>query len=216
MSAPSKARTIQLVKVQPEERLATTSGLNLAPSLVTGCCEAKGMGYWAATQVKGLSPVITIVSEADVVHVCGRQYSHNRYWRGYVGPTGSETVARYQKDSVGTREAQGVLHYGVCNSKPIDGELLQMALWESDQPIVPMKQGNACGGKGLAGEPLVWGHFLCTQRQTKEVNKTTSVTYSAEDREVLLMSWMRENLMSSSARGLIAAPRKMNFLGRWL
>ena len=50
----------------------------------------------------------------------------------------------------------------------------------------------------------------------KEVNKTIPVTYSAEDREVLLMSWMRENLTSSSARGLIAAPRKMNFLGRWL
>jgi hypothetical protein len=26
-----------------------------------------------------------------------------------------------------------------------------MALWESDQFIVPRRQGNACGGKGLAG-----------------------------------------------------------------
>jgi group II intron reverse transcriptase/maturase len=30
-----------------------------------------------------------------------------------------------------------------------------MTLWESDQPIVPKKQGNACGGKGLAG--MRWG-----------------------------------------------------------
>lgn len=55
------------VKIQPEERLASTSELNLASSLVTGCSEAKGMGYWAATQVKGLSPEIVDVSEVDVV-----------------------------------------------------------------------------------------------------------------------------------------------------
>ena len=69
MGVPSKARTIQLVKIQLEERLATTSELNLAPSLVTGCCEAEGMGYWAATQVKGLSSEITIVSVADAFHL---------------------------------------------------------------------------------------------------------------------------------------------------
>ena len=149
MSAPSKARTIQLVKVQPEERLATTSELNLAPSLVTGCCEAKGMGYWAATQVKGLSSEITIVSVADAFHSAEGSILITIIRQGDENPTESKTVARYQRDSVGTREAQGVLHYGVCNSKPIDGELLQMALWESDQPIVPMKQGNACGGKGV-------------------------------------------------------------------
>ncbi len=57
------------VKIQPEERLASTSELNLASSLVTGCSEAKGMGYWAATQVKGLSPEIVVVSEVDVVRM---------------------------------------------------------------------------------------------------------------------------------------------------
>ncbi len=56
-----------MAKIQPEERLASTSELNLASSLVTGCSEAKGMEYWAATQVKGLSPEIDIISEADVV-----------------------------------------------------------------------------------------------------------------------------------------------------
>jgi hypothetical protein len=52
MSVPSKIHDIQLVEIQPEEMLAATSELNLAPSLVTGCCEARGMGYWDATQVK--------------------------------------------------------------------------------------------------------------------------------------------------------------------
>jgi len=37
-----------------------------------------------------------------------------------------------------------------------------------------MKQGNSCGAKGLAGEPLEWGHFLQTQSWIKEVNKTSS------------------------------------------
>jgi len=34
-----------------------------------GCGEAKGMGYRAATQVKVSSPEITIVTEADTVHL---------------------------------------------------------------------------------------------------------------------------------------------------
>ena len=69
MGVPSKIHNIQLVRIQPEERLAATSELNFASSLVTGCGEARGMGYWAATQVKGLSPEIHVVSEADVVHL---------------------------------------------------------------------------------------------------------------------------------------------------
>jgi hypothetical protein len=216
VSVPSKTRAIQLVKIRPEERLATTSELNLAPSLVTGCCEAKRMGYWAATQVKGLSSEITIVSVADVFHVAEGSILITVIGQGDESPTESKTMARYQKDSMGTREAQGVLHNGVCNSKPIDGELLQKTPWESDQPIVPKKQGNACRGKGLAGGPLVWGHFLQTQNWVNEVNKTIPVTYLAEDGEVLLRSRMRENLMSGSVRGFIAAPRKENFPRRWL
>ena len=57
MSVPSKIHNVQLVEIQPEERLAATSELNPASSLVTGCGEARGMGYWAATQVKGFNPL---------------------------------------------------------------------------------------------------------------------------------------------------------------
>ncbi|MCL0097794.1 hypothetical protein M1O19_04670 [Dehalococcoidia bacterium] len=63
----------------------------------------------------------------------------------------SESPARYQKENAGTRETQGVPRSGVGDTKPMDGEVLQMMLWESDQLIVPKKQGNTCGGKGLAG-----------------------------------------------------------------
>ena len=94
---------------------------------------------------------------------------------------------------------------------PCSCEIVQTTLWESDQLIVPKKRGNACGGKGLAGEPLGQGHIFCTQRQVKDVNKTGHITYPLKGREVLLKSRMRENLKSGSVRGLIAASGR-----RWL
>ncbi|MBL7118068.1 MAG: hypothetical protein ISS94_04725 [Candidatus Syntrophoarchaeum sp.] len=225
MSVPSKIHNSQLVKIQPEERLAATSELNLAFCPVTGSGEAKGMGYWAATQVKGLSPEIHVVSVVDVVHltedstltaVSPNLRSWNiagsaGTWRGDESPTGSETVARYQMDVVGTRESQSVLFTGVCNVKPINGKILQMTPWGSDQLIVPMKQGNAYGGKGLSVEPLGQGHIHRTKRRVKDGNKTGLITYLENGREVLLKSRMRENLKSGSVRGLIAASGR-----RWL
>jgi len=50
-----------------------------------------------------------------------------------------------------TREAQRALLTEVCGIKPINGKIVQTARWESDQLIVPKKQGNACGEKGLVG-----------------------------------------------------------------
>nr|QNO47077.1 hypothetical protein ONOHIMFI_00003 [Methanosarcinales archaeon ANME-2c ERB4] len=209
MGAPSKIHTIQLVNIQPEERLATTSELNPSTQvLVTGCCEARGMGYWAATQVKVLSPEIHLVSEVDVFHLTEDNTlitvnPNLRSWniagssgmlRGDASPTGSEAVARYQTDTMGTREGQCVLLTGVCGVKPVNGEALQMACWESDQFIVPSamlrlrfalpsKQGNACGGKELAEEPLGQGHIFRTQMQVKDGNKTGFITYLINDRE---------------------------------
>jgi len=167
------------VKFQPEERLVTTSELNLAPGGVTYHREARGMGCRAATQVKGLSPEITIVSEADGVHLLGRQYSHNRYWQGYASPTGSETVARHQMNSVGTREAQCISRsFGICDDKPINGKESQMMHWESDQLIVVMKQGNACGAKGLAGKPWNGNTSSALRGGQRKTTKPISVTSS--------------------------------------
>jgi RNA-directed DNA polymerase len=185
-----------LVKVRPEERLATTSELNLASSLVTGCDEAGGTGYWAATQVKGLSPEMFSVSEADVVHlaegstliaVSPNLQSWNRAgssgtWRGDASPTGSETVAQYQKDSMVTREAQCVLLTGVCPIKPINGKIEQMTPWESDQPIVPKKRGNARGGKELAGVQWTDGEPPAIPRDGDGVSpKLRSITLRARE-----------------------------------
>lgn len=213
MSAPSKARNVQLVKVQPEKRLAAISELNSAPSLATNCREARGIGCWAATQVKGLSSEITHRLGGRYCSFSRRQNSHNRKRQGYESPTESKTVARYQKDSAGTRETQSVLHNGVCDDKPIDSKSLHKTLWESDWCIVAKKQGNACGAKALAGELLEQGHFLQTQNWIKEGGKTVSKTVN---REVLQKSRVKENLTHGSVRGLIVSPDESNFRRRWL
>jgi hypothetical protein len=209
MSVPSKIHNIQLVQIQPEERLATTSGLNLASCLVTGCGEARRMGYWAATQVKGLSHEIFIVPEADVVHVTECCIfiadSLNGSLRGDESPAGSETVAWHQMDIMGTREGQSVPLTEVCAIKSIKGKIIQTTLGESYQFVVPEKQGNARGGKGLAVERLGQGHIHRTRRRIKNGNKTGHITYPVNDMEVLLKSRMRENIKSCSVRGLIAA-----------
>ncbi len=114
-------------------------------------------------EVKVISHEILVILEADVV--CATEGSnhitdikHLRSWntaessatrQGVVSPTGSKTVAWYQRVTMGTRETQYALPKGVCDIKPINGKILQIAFWESDQFIVLLKQGNACGRKGL-------------------------------------------------------------------
>jgi hypothetical protein len=60
----------------------------------------------------------------------------------------------------GTRETQDALSKGVCDIKPINGEILQIAFRESDQFVVLMKQGNSCGGKGLTEVRATSGSHL--------------------------------------------------------
>jgi hypothetical protein len=67
--------------------------------------------------------------------------------------------------TMGTRETHYALLVphkgtGVCTIKPINGKIPQMAYWESDQFIVPLKQGNACGGKELTGVRWTLGTHL--------------------------------------------------------
>jgi len=79
-----------------------------------------------------------------------------------------------------------------------------MASWESDQLVVVMKQGNACGAKGLAGRPrsrdTSSGHGTGAKKKTK----LDSMTYSTEGEEVVLKSRMQEICKSGSVRGLVA------------
>jgi hypothetical protein len=126
--------------------------------------------------VKVISPEILVILEADVLCTTeGSNYTtvsqYLRSWniaassgtrQGDVNPTGSKTAAWYQTGIMGTREAQYAPHteVGVCVVKPMNGKTAQMAYWESDQFIVLMKQGNACGGKGLTGARMASGAHL--------------------------------------------------------
>ncbi|KAF5416292.1 MAG: hypothetical protein C5S38_02970 [Candidatus Methanophagaceae archaeon] len=123
-----------------------------------------------------MSPEILMILEADVVcvtegsihttvslnllswNIAGSSGTR----QGDVGPAGSKTVAWYQTETMGTREARYALLtvLGVCAIKPINGKIPQMAYWESDQLILPLKQGNACGGKGLTGVRWILGTHL--------------------------------------------------------
>ena len=126
--------------------------------------------------MKVISPEILMILEADVVCVTEGSIHTTvslnlRSWniagssgtvRGDVSPAGSKTVAWYQTETMGTREAQYALltELGVCDVKPMNGETSQMVYWESDQLVVPLKQGNSCGGKGLTGVRWISGAHL--------------------------------------------------------
>ena len=125
-------------------------------------------------EVKVISPEILLILEADVICVTeGSNHTtdikHLQSWniaessatrRGAVSPAGSKTAAWYQTETMGTRETQYALPTGVSDIKPMNGKILQTAFWESDQFVVLLKQGNACGGKGLTEARLISGAHL--------------------------------------------------------
>ena len=216
MSAPSQAYTDQLVKVQSGERLATTPEPNSAPGGVICRREARGRGYRAATQVKGLSP--------EMLHRSGsRQFSYARkaiiaypFWQGYVSPAGSETVARYQREGMGTREARYAPNE-VCTTKLNKGKAAQMAYRDSDQFIVAMKQGNSWGAKGLAVESKGIGETFAVLRDgEREITEPISETCCIGGGENLLKSRMREICTSGSVRGFVVSSCVNSNHGRWL
>ena len=103
MDVSSKIYNIQLLKIQPEERLATSSELNPAPILVTGCCEARGIEVLGCNASKGIEPRNTHYLRGDVVHLTE---GSSGTWRDDASPTGPEIVARRQRDIMKTREAR--------------------------------------------------------------------------------------------------------------
>ena len=124
--------------------------------------------------VKVISPEILLILEADVICVT-ESSNHNTEikqlqswdiaessanWQGVVNPTGSKTAAWHQMENMGTRETQDALPKGVCDIKPINGEILQTAFRESDQFVVPLKRGNSCRGKGLTEVRVTLGSHL--------------------------------------------------------
>lgn len=82
---------------------------------------------------------------------------------------------------MGTRETRRVPRGGVWTAKPIDGKAAQMTLWESDQPIVPMKPRNGGRGKGLAAVPWDGRDTSSTHRGgQRKSTKLSSLTVLAQ------------------------------------
>ena len=63
----------------------------------------------------------------------------------------------------------------VCGYKPENGKAPQITGRQSDESIVVLKQGNACGEKGLTSESHVQGHFLPSSMV--EYQKPTKLTH---------------------------------------
>jgi len=213
MSAPSKACNIQLVKIQSGERLAITPELTFAPDRVTCLREAKGSGYRATTQVKELSPEITCVG-GRYCSLSRRQNSCSRKWQGDKSPTGSETVALYQRDIAGTWENRCIPNR-VCDNKPINGKDAQMIYRWSDKLVVARKFRNRNGAKGLTGRPLereATARLRAGEQLPIEPNPETSFMTG----DVFLKSRVRENCKHGSVRGFIVSSDESNFIRRWL
>ena len=158
--------------------------------------------------MKVLSPEILIMPEAETVTpVAGSTLITVK--RGNARLAGSETAARYQRVSIGTRETHGVPVRVWAAKSLTNGKVVQMARWESDQLIVAKKQGNACGAKGLAKEPRDRATSSGHRTGAKKSTKLYPVTHSTEGEEVLLKSRMREIRKSGSVRGLVVDSQEL-------
>jgi len=88
MSAPSEARNKQSVKIRSMQRLTTGIERSVTQQMVTNVVKLTEGTYQAATQVKVLSPEITNIIEADVLHKTessmkdDAMVSHHSLYRG--------------------------------------------------------------------------------------------------------------------------------------
>jgi len=174
------------------------------------------MIYRATTQVtclrathrqKVLSPEISVVPVAEAFPYAAGNILVTAM-RGDANLAGSKSVARYQRVNIGTRETHDVPARVCATKPPINGKEAQMASGESDQLVVVMKQGNACGAKGLAGEPRSRDTSSGHGTGARKTTKLDSMTYSTEGEEVVLKSRMREICKSGSVRGLVVDSHK--------
>ena len=181
--------------------VAATSELNSVPGGVIRHREARGMRYRATTQVKVLSPETFVIPVAEAFPYAAGNILVT-VMRGDANLAGSKSVARYPRVNIGTRETHDV-PVRVWAAKSLSNDkAVQMALWESDQFIVALKQGNACGAKGLAGEPRSRDTSSGHRTGQRKSTKLNSMTHPIEGEEVHLKSRMREICKSGSVRGL--------------
>ncbi len=102
------------------------------------------------TQVKVLSPEILLVSEVDAVHIAVDKTLIAVKGQGDKSPTGSEAVSSCQRIDMNSGEP-GYPQSGSMRQQVLKDKEPQKMSRQSDYPIVSVKQGNACGEKGIEG-----------------------------------------------------------------
>ena len=158
MGAPSKACNLQAVRIRSMQRLATSIEPTATLGMVTDSMKLAEGTYQAATQVKGLSPEILNVVEADVFHFNGKQhrndamashillYRGRRPWHGMkwklhelgrsvLFPQGYDGTSRTRQGLLNDRTEVGLVDSTLSMGKPYT--------WGSGQ------QGRDRSGKAL-------------------------------------------------------------------
>ena len=102
------SKQISLWEVQPQQSLATSCVANSAYREVTTCVQPERARYQAVTKVKRLSPEMSSVSTVEVVHLTEDSVPVPVSRRGDKSLTESETIAWYQRDTIGTWETKKV------------------------------------------------------------------------------------------------------------
>jgi len=146
--------------------------------------------YQAATKVKGMSPVMFNVMEADTLHYEGRQHSVSRNSENDTAPSGSKTAAWYRKDDAGTRDiqsasqedkgissnnlkrgggAEGAMEVGPSHSKGVAG-------------AIPSDPENNRGLEGGGNNTLRKGeHLPCIEMGTRVETKLERIAKIARE-----------------------------------
>jgi len=88
MGAPSKRADNQVVRNHPAQGPASQVELNFAQEEATNPAKPKERMNQAVMQMNGLSPVIIIVTEADVFHFRGRRNQEGRHRLDAPGSVG--------------------------------------------------------------------------------------------------------------------------------
>jgi len=129
-------------EIQLRERPATTLIPNSAYGEVTNRMKPELGNPWAAGgKPKVLSPKITSAGKADKLHFLEGEIATSAKGKEVAASPGSKAGARGEKGSVGTRETRIIPLMGVWTAKPENGKIVQMMLWESDQPIKSFEVG---------------------------------------------------------------------------
>lgn len=150
MRAPSKGHNFQGVQIPRTQSLASSVEQICATSEATNMSKPHRRMQQAATRVNVMSPVILHFTEADALHVVGRQYLRSRNWQDGA-------------DSVGIL-GSGMLQDGNCvnlgapfrasefmTSEYRQTSQMRQECWNRETEV------GSVGSTLSAGKPRTWG-----------------------------------------------------------